>query len=366
MGHNVFANMREIACKASSGKSIAAFPDVVFTPPQAPPTPPGVPIPYPNTAKAGDTTKGTKKVKIAGKEVMIKNKSNLKTSIGNEAGSAPKKGILTSKNKGKAYFNSWSMNVMFEGENVVRHLDLTTHNHGSTPGNTPPWAYISTMDGGVAPTKECKEMSAKKEAACDKKGMTSRKDYCKDTPDAKECRKAKACLLGSYSQGKRSSASTSVGCCKGEQPHHLVEAHCFYEVGKRGDEEGLLSSAKKYNDNAAPCVCAAGPRDKQVHGQFHAVQQGLEAAYHKKKEGWNYSEAQKTGVISQKIVNPQCDEKCTEAQLKKYHEKECGIKPNTNLRTDPQAGTRSRGKLDSGQKKKLADAVNSVVGRKSF
>ncbi|MDV6792615.1 DUF4150 domain-containing protein, partial [Pseudomonas aeruginosa] len=47
MANEVYANNMEISCKAASGKSIAAFPDVCFTPPQAPPTPMGVPIPYP-------------------------------------------------------------------------------------------------------------------------------------------------------------------------------------------------------------------------------------------------------------------------------------------------------------------------------
>ena len=66
MANNVFANGREISCKAASGKSIAAFPDVCFTPPdKVPPTPPGVPIPYPNTAFSSDTTKGSKKVKVS-------------------------------------------------------------------------------------------------------------------------------------------------------------------------------------------------------------------------------------------------------------------------------------------------------------
>jgi len=41
-------------------------------------------------------------------------------------------------------FNSWSMNVKIEGKNVVRHLDLTTHNHGSGP-NSPPIAHKSTV-----------------------------------------------------------------------------------------------------------------------------------------------------------------------------------------------------------------------------
>jgi hypothetical protein len=145
MANDVFANGREVSCKAADGKSIAAFPDVCFTPPQTPATPPGVPIPYPNTAFAKDTTSGSKNVKISGKEVMLKNKSYFKTSTGDEAGCAPKKGIITSKIKGKVYFNSWSMDVKVEGQNVVRHMDLTTHNHASQIGQTPPTGYVDGM-----------------------------------------------------------------------------------------------------------------------------------------------------------------------------------------------------------------------------
>lgn len=145
MANDVFANGREISCKAGAGKTICAFPDVCFTPPENPATPPGVPIPYPNTGFTSDTTKGSKKVKISGKEIMLKNKSYFKTSVGDEAGAAAKKGVITSKNKGKVYFQMWSMNVKVEGENVDRHLDLTTNNHASMPGNTPPWPYIDSV-----------------------------------------------------------------------------------------------------------------------------------------------------------------------------------------------------------------------------
>ena len=65
MGMEVYANGMSIACKAADGKTVAAFPDVCFTPPLTPATPPGVPIPYPNTAMASDTTNGSKTVMIA-------------------------------------------------------------------------------------------------------------------------------------------------------------------------------------------------------------------------------------------------------------------------------------------------------------
>ena len=154
MANNVFANGREISCKKADGKTVCAFPDVCFTPPENPATPPGVPVPYPNTAFAKDTTSGSKKVKISGEEVMLKNKSYFKTSTGDETGSAAKKGIITSKIKGKAYYINWSMDVKVEGENVVRHLDMTTHNHASPQANEAiPWPFTDTMT--AAQKKKC-------------------------------------------------------------------------------------------------------------------------------------------------------------------------------------------------------------------
>lgn len=135
MANEVFANGREISCKAGDGKSICAFPDVCMTPPENPATPPGVPVPYPNTGIDSDATDGTRSVHISDKEIMLKNKSYYKSSTGDEAGCAAKKGVVTSTNRGKVYFIVWSMNVQAEGENVVRHLDLTTHNHASPMAN---------------------------------------------------------------------------------------------------------------------------------------------------------------------------------------------------------------------------------------
>lgn len=139
---NVFANGLEISGKAVQAQTIAAFPDVCFTPPQTPATPPGVPIPYPSFGVASDTENGTGKVLIGNKTVNIKNKSDISRTSGTEAGCAPKKGIITSKNTGKKYFNSWSNNVKFEGEPVIRFTDLATHNHASPGGQTPPWPEV--------------------------------------------------------------------------------------------------------------------------------------------------------------------------------------------------------------------------------
>ena len=100
----VFANGLEISGKAVSAKTIAVFPDVCFTPPENPATPPGVPVPYPSFGMASDSEKGTGTVFIKGETVNIKNKSDEKKTSGTEAGCAAKKGVVTSKNTGKKYY----------------------------------------------------------------------------------------------------------------------------------------------------------------------------------------------------------------------------------------------------------------------
>lgn len=145
----VFANGREISAKGQGCKVIAAFPDVCMTPPQTPATPPGVPIPYPNFGMDGDLTSGSTTVKIAGKPVSLENKSHYSKCTGDEAGCAPKKGVVTSKNTGKVYAQAWSMDVKVEGKGVVRFGDMATSNHGSNPGDAPPMVIAGQPAAGA-------------------------------------------------------------------------------------------------------------------------------------------------------------------------------------------------------------------------
>jgi len=198
MANAVFANGREVACKAGAGKTICAMPDVCFTPPECPATPMGVPCPYPNTGMSSDTTDGSKKVTISKKEIGLKNKSCFKKSTGDEAGAAAKKGVITSKNTGKVYFNAWSMDVKIEGQNAVRHLDLTTNNHGSVPGDTPPWMYTdSSYLANVE--EECHDDFENARIACQDDSGALPPDKCTD-----ECEKAQACVLIKFFASRRS------------------------------------------------------------------------------------------------------------------------------------------------------------------
>jgi hypothetical protein len=140
----VQANGLFIASKGPEGKSIAAFPDVCMSPPGPPAGP--VPLPYPNTALAGDMGPGSASVKAAGRAIMLQDTSFIAKSTGDEAATASfGAGVVSHTIQGKAYPQTFSPNVKIEGKGVIRSLDLVTHNHqGTTPGNTPPWPLIVT------------------------------------------------------------------------------------------------------------------------------------------------------------------------------------------------------------------------------
>ena len=155
MGITVNANMMSIVHQGSSGIS-PSFPDPCKTP-----TPGGpVPIPYPNVAQSSDSSKGSKTVKIDGKEVTLKD-SEITMSTGDEAGTA--QGVVSNKIKGKASYVNYSFDVKVDGKNVVRLLDPAQTNQGS-PANTasPAIGQKPVVAMGLQP-EECKKTKKKEE-----------------------------------------------------------------------------------------------------------------------------------------------------------------------------------------------------------
>lgn len=395
MGNQVYANTMEVSCKGADGKSIAAFPDVCFTPPLTPATPPGVPIPYPNNGMASDCSDGSSTVQISGQEVMLKNKSYFKQSSGDEAGSAPKKGVVTSQIKGKVYFTMWSMDVKVEGENVVRHLDMTTHNHASQGPNTPPWAYMDALSPGA--TKECQEQAEKTKQCVEKhvKDNThqqKRKDFKAEgatqsaavTDNAKvDWNKLVEADGGEGAFYNKSGATRDMcaddeckgqfncsllpfdfGCCPDKTPHHVVPAHCFMPAGKRasgGSER--YAGCEKYVDTKAPCICLDGANksstgangDLLEHGRVHDVLDPIEEGFMDKtvtigprggknvesKPGtWNFEQANEAGAKAVAEVKTDCDKECLKKQSEAAHKKMGldvgeGKSDKLSLRADP-------------------------------
>ncbi len=359
MASTVFANNREISCKAADGKTICAMPDVCFTPPENPATPPGVPIPYPNTGMASDTTDGSKSVKIGDKEVGLKDKSCFKKSMGDEAGCAAKKGVITSKNTGKVYFKSWSMDVKIEGENAVRHLDMTTNNHGTEPGDTPPWIYKDRL--ALAKMSGCEdELQALEDGECHKKGKRrcpknaklanarklhkraiARRTAAKEagmsldrhtkTMDRHQqvinkehmkyerslrrnpCNKAAACMLVTYEDGN----PPDPACCEPQSPHHLVF-------------DSAVKGKGTYKHKNGPCICAAGNASNGMHGLLHAKQKAW--MIDSPPKGSTDIGAKKTTVgkwesaaaKTVEEIHPDCSAACIKAQLRKAH-KDMGV-----------------------------------------
>ncbi|MEM9496434.1 MAG: DUF4150 domain-containing protein [Pseudomonadota bacterium] len=216
----VYANSLEVSCKAQANKVIAAFPDVCFTPPQTPATPPGVPIPYPSFGLDGDTDKGSSTVKIGGKTISLKNKSNYKKTTGTEAGSAPKKGIISSKNTGKEYAVAWSSNVKVEGEPVTRMTDMTTNNH-SNPSNGSLNVKIGIVDAAFYSTEDC--------------------------------------LVGSYEDIVKE-------CSKaGGEAHHIVPDKCFRTGTRKQAGDATKRVANAPTLKTGMCICLSEENHDAIH-----------------------------------------------------------------------------------------------------
>lgn len=326
----VFANNLEVSCKAQANRVIASFPDVCMTPPETPATPPGVPVPYPNFGMDSDTDKGTGTVKIGGKTVNLKNESYFTKTTGDEAGCAAKKGVISSKNKGKAYSQAFSMNVKAESLNLTRFSDIQTDNHGSPP-NVVPWPKVGkawVINPGNPCASDIEEMqdACKSEEdvkkACEKAGLdiapskretdgythSSIEDASAPDVDLKNkrfkkgyvrtnkklndmadkaardpCLSALVCKLPKYKEG----------CpCPGQTGHHVVPASGFFTKGRGENPESddlpltihkppsepsaNYTPPKPYNAKEAPVICAVGSSHTTgTHGMMHTEMKSL-------------------------------------------------------------------------------------------
>jgi hypothetical protein len=304
---------------------------VCFTPPLTPATPPGVPIPYPNTGMASDTTSGSSSVKISGQEVMLKNKSYFKRSMGDEAGCAPKKGVITSMNMGKVYFTMWSMDVKVEGENVVRMMDMTTHNHASMGPNTPPWMYLDEM---VPPPLDhpCHKEITKAQEECKKTKVADGKRDCSDS----DCAAAMECILVPKGKDKE------MCCAPDNTGDHLIEDHWVRPGGELLPDFQHLAEmkggryVKPYGPyDGAPTMCVNRSRYHGKHGIAHGTRGVHESDFIGKD--FTYDKAKKIALESHKDANPDanCTPGCVESQLDGFYGKEPDKKCHTPERHQP-------------------------------
>jgi hypothetical protein len=226
MTNKVYANTREISGKAGANKVIAASPDVCLSPPSPPAGP--LPIPYPVSSNSGDVSDGSSTVKICGQEAMLKDKSYYKKCTGDEAATKSLgQGVINHALSGKVYFVSWSMDVLIEGENVVRHLDMTTSNHASPMANQAlPIPGLEDMDPAV-------------QAAC----------------------------AATYEKYKLRRHGKTESCGDGNQSHHLMMNACFDLPGQRG-----TTGVTGYKTIDAPAICLKTSGPNSPHKRVNKAQ----------------------------------------------------------------------------------------------
>jgi hypothetical protein len=294
---------------------------------------------------ASDTANGSKTVQIGGDEVMLKDSSYFKTSTGDEAGCAPKKGIVTSKNKGKANFTAWSMDVKFEGANVPRHMDITLHNEASLPANTPTWPYLDKA--AFAGSGPCKKVAKDVKTNCAKHlEFTAKKKVKRAASMAKmcaddACSEAMKCVVSPYSPNN---------CCpdkataKKPTPHHIVPKSQFKHMGEDGPSIKLASGGK-YRPNKAPCICVEGESHSEGdHGDIHAetntkTREALRIPSRQQipdSKRWSVGDAETTGAGAVQEVTG-CPAACTEAQVRKGH-RSMGINKDDRVRPTTAGG----------------------------
>jgi hypothetical protein len=242
MSKEVYANGKEVSAKNDDNKSIAAMPDVCLTPPSPPAGP--IPIPYPNTAKASDTSDGSKTVKIGGDEVGLKNSSNYKQSTGDEAATKSQGMNLTTHTiQGKMKHAAWSFDVKFEGQNAIRHMDLTTHNHMNTGGT------------GSMTTDQAKEKAAKEPLTC--KDLDEANEHARTKELKKGATDDPIAVTTANWRPTQGQPSFVKGVSSGDAP--LREFQAGYQPKAGAPDRRFIKSPKKEEEKTWPPCTERGP-----------------------------------------------------------------------------------------------------------
>ena len=161
---SVFANGMEVSGKATPNKTIAAMPDVCLSPPPPPAGP--VPLPYPMTGMASDTTDGCTSVIVKGKEAGKKNATKYSKTMGNEpATNSFGANILTHKLSGALKFAAYSFDVIFEGGGACRFSDMTTQNHMNAGGGSVSISIAKPSVAMIDARSPCADLQAANENA---------------------------------------------------------------------------------------------------------------------------------------------------------------------------------------------------------
>ena len=237
---------------------------------------------------------------ISGQEIMLKDKSTFKTSTGNEAATKSLgMGVVTHTIQGEASFVAWSMDVMIEGANVDRHLDMTVHNEQCSPAETPPWPYTDKMTAAFGAGGACEGMEELR-----------LQRYSKPCPGTED---------GQLETG-----------------HHLIPGRCMREF-------------PNYSHSRAPVICVSrGNQHQGSHKLCHAKFDPVELDFFEKEKTFHYSDARTAacasagGAMSPPRTLTDKEQACVGFQLDEYYtappEQGMGLTSNAELRASAAPG----------------------------
>jgi hypothetical protein len=210
---------------------------------------------------------------ISGEEVMLKDQSIFKTSTGNEAATKSLgMGVVTHTIQGEASFIVWSMDVMFEGANIPRHLDMMGQNEQSAPPSPPPWPYTDKMTAAFGAGGKCEGMEDLR--------------------------------LQQYKEPCEGGAETG---------HHLIPGRCLLDT-------------PNYNHDNAPVICVSkGNQHQGSHKACHALFDPVEQAAFDNDEDFSYADARSAAAASaggattpERTLNEK-EQGCVAFQLDQYY-----------------------------------------------
>jgi hypothetical protein len=310
---SVFANGLEVSGKATPNKTIAAFPDVCMSPPPPPAGP--VPIPYPLTSMASDTTDGCTSVFVKGKEAGKKNATKYSKSTGDEpATNNFGAGLITHKITGPLRFAAYSFDVIFEGGGATRFTDLTTQNHMNGGDGSVGASAASQNVTPPAPPPDCATLRAeatRMRTASNQQSWAELRNFGNRRAEQNMGTRAYGALTATQSAGSDMARRTS---------NALNADAC--------NQRGLPVAPKTGLNSTSSNVCGGGKPYKDMEKKNHTEAQMLENVDWDNPPQWvafatdwpGYDRA--TGRPDPKLANgpcPDCQEKLDEAC-------ECGLK----------------------------------------
>jgi hypothetical protein len=140
--------------KGSTGVAMSTVPDVCKTPSPSGP----VPIPYPViVSMSSDLVKGTKTVKVDGRNPAAVKGSEFSRCSGDEPGTLG--GVVSSTNMREAKWILYSFDVKMDGKNACRLMDKMTMNHQNTV------CLAGVIQGPVVPV-DMRRVGRDQDAAC--------------------------------------------------------------------------------------------------------------------------------------------------------------------------------------------------------